>query len=69
MIDNFTDEQLKQVFTMLNSVKKMLDNEMEDDLFCEKMLDDYLNDSDPEKHKSITLDEFIKELGLNPDEL
>ncbi len=69
VIDTFTEEQLKQVFAMLNSVKKMLDDEAEDDAICQKMLDDYLNDPDPEKNNSVPLDEFIKELGLNPDEL
>ena len=47
----------------------MLNEEAEDDAFCQKMLDDYRSDADPHKHDSVTLDEFAKELGINLDEL
>ena len=69
MIDGFSEEQLVQVFAMLNSVKKMLDEEAEDDTFCQRLLENYRNDPDPRKHDSIPLDEFAKELGINLDEL
>lgn len=69
MIDGFSEEQLVQVFAMLNSVKKMLDEEAEDDTFCQGLLENYRNDPDPRKHDSIPLDEFAKELGINLDEL
>ncbi len=69
MIDGFSEEQLVQVFEMLSSVKKMLDEEAEDDTFCRGLLENYRNDSDPDKHDSVTLDEFAKELGLNLGEL
>lgn len=69
MIDGFSEEQLVQVCALLSSVKKMLDEEAEDDAFCQKMLDDYRNDADLHKHDSVTLDEFAKELGINLDEL
>lgn len=69
MIDGFSEEQLVQVCALLASVKKMLNEEAEDDAFCQKMLDDYRSDADPQKHDSVTLDEFAKELGINLDEL
>lgn len=69
MIDEFSEEQLVQVCALLASVKKMLNEEAQDDEYCRKMLDDYRNDSDPHKHDSVTLDEFAKELGINLDEL
>lgn len=69
MIDGFSEEQLVQVFAMLSSVKKMLDEEAEDDTFCRGLLENYRNDSDPHKHDSVTLDEFAKELGINLGEL
>lgn len=69
MIDGFSEEQLVQVCALLASVKKMLNEEAEDDAFCQKMLDDYRSDADPHKHDSVTLDEFAKELGINLDEL
>lgn len=68
LLDSFTDEQLEQVLIILNSIKKIADIESEDDAFCQKMIDDYLNDSDLEKNNSVPLDEFVKELGFNPKE-
>lgn len=35
-----------------------------DDIFCEKLVQEYLNDTDPQKHDSITLDEMKAELGI-----
>ena len=34
------------------------DDDIEDDLFCQKMYEDYLNNSDPEKHETITIEEL-----------
>lgn len=58
MIDEFSEEQLVQVCALLASVKKMLNEEAQDDEFCRKLLDDYRKDGDPRKHDSVTLDEF-----------
>jgi hypothetical protein len=69
IMDSFTEEQLTQVLAMLGSIKEMLDYEAEDDEFCRKLAEDYLNDPDPHKHDSITLDDFVRELGLDPEEL
>ena len=35
-----------------------------DDLFCERMLENYENDPDPEKDKGYSLDECKQEWGL-----
>ncbi len=69
MIDEFSDEQLDDLLIMLMGLKKMLGAEMEDDAYCQKLLDDYLNDDSPDKHESITLDDFADELGINLNEL
>lgn len=63
IIDGFTEEQLEQVLAMLNSVKKMVD-EANDDMFCEKLLKDYLNDESPDKHESVTIEELADKLGI-----
>lgn len=39
-------------------------DEEADDIFCEKMIEDYINDTDPEKDDEYTLDECKKEWGL-----
>ena len=40
-------------------------DEAEDDAFCERMYQNYLNDPDPEKDKRYTLEECKKEWGIN----
>lgn len=38
--------------------------EIEDDLYCEKLVEDYQNDPDPEKHETITIEELAKREGI-----
>ena len=40
------------------------DDELEDDFYCERLVEDYLNNTDPEKHESITLEELAKREGI-----
>ena len=39
-------------------------DEEEDDAFCERMYQNYLNDPDPEKDKGYTLEECKKDWGI-----
>ncbi|MCD7791782.1 MAG: hypothetical protein LUC20_04270 [Oscillospiraceae bacterium] len=67
-------EQAKQIIDLLpdykiNSLLQFLrgmafDDELEDDLFCEKLVEDYLNDPDPDKHETITLEELAQREGI-----
>lgn len=69
IIDSFSDEQLTQVYTMILSVKKMLDNEAADDMFCRKLYNDYLNDTDPDKDETVPLNKLADELGIVLDDV
>lgn len=69
IIDSFSDEQLTQVYTMIVSVKKMLDSENADDMFCRQLYNDYLNDTDPDKDKTIPLNKLADELGIVLDDV
>lgn len=42
----------------------MADDEAEDDLFCEQLYQNYLNDPDPEKEELVPLDECLKDWGV-----
>lgn len=66
IINEFSETQLVQVPSMLR--KKPIDD-AEDDEICERMLNDYLNDVDPDKHETISLDYFATELGISLNEL
>lgn len=49
---------------VLAYVQGITADEEADDIFCEKMIEDYINDTDPEKDRSYTLEECKKEWGL-----
>ena len=40
-------------------------DEEADDLFCQRMLENYENDPDPDKDQSFTLEECKKEWGID----
>ena len=49
---------------VLAYVQGIVADEETDDLFCEKMIENYKNDPDPEKDKGYTLEECKKEWGI-----
>lgn len=62
IIDRLPEYKISSILLFLQGVA--FDDEIEDDLFCQKMWDDYLNDPDPEKDESITLEELAKREGI-----
>ena len=68
-------EQAKQIIDQLPEYKvgnlllflrgMLFDDEMEDDLYCERLVEDYLNDTSPDKHDTITLEELAKREGVD----
>lgn len=62
IIDSLPDYKMGYIVTFLKGFQ--LDDEIEDDLFCERMVNDYMNDPDPEKEKSVSIEELAKELGI-----
>lgn len=62
IIDKLPDYKISNILLFLQGVA--FDDEIEDDLYCEKLYQDYLNDPDPEKDESITLDELLKREGI-----
>ena len=49
---------------VLAYVQGITADEEADDLFCEKLYQDYLNDPDPEKDEGITLEELAESEGI-----
>lgn len=68
-------EQAKQIIDQLPEYKvgnlllflrgMLFDDEMEDDLYCERLVEDYLNNTSPDKHDTITLEELAKREGVD----
>ena len=68
IIDGFSDIQLIQVLSMLQNVKNLIDD-AEDDEICEAMMREYLEDDSPDKHDTVSLEDFAAEMGININEL
>lgn len=49
---------------ILAYVQGITADEEADDIFCERMVQNYLNDPDPEKDENIPLEECLKEWDL-----
>ena len=72
-----TKEMADSILCTLNEeyLKKALDylqylrDEAEDDAYCEQLLQDYLNDPDPRKHDSVSLEEAMELCGVTADDL
>lgn len=56
IIDSLPDYKIDKI--LLNLQRIQIDDEIEDDRFCENLLLRYLNDPDSEKHESISIEEF-----------
>lgn len=62
IIDRLPEYKISSLLMFLRGIA--FDDEMEDDLYCEKLADDYLNDPDPGKHESISLEELAEREGI-----
>ena len=62
LLDNIPDYKIGYVLAYVQGVAA---DEEADDIFCERMVENYLNDPDPDKDESYTLEECKKEWGVN----
>ncbi len=60
--DNIPDYKMGYVLAYVQGITA---DEEADDIFCEKMLENYKNDPDPEKDKTYTLEECMTEWGIS----
>lgn len=63
IIDKIPEYKLSYIISFLRGFQ--MDDEIEDDLFCERTYQDYLNNSTPEDHEVIPMEEAAKMLGIN----
>ena len=61
LLNTVPDYKIGYVLAYLQGITA---DEAEDDAFCEKMYQDYLNDPDPEKSKGCSLADCKKEWGI-----
>ena len=61
LLDKIPDYKIGYVLAYVQGVAA---DEEADDLFCQRMVENYENDTDPEKDMIYTLDECEKEWGI-----
>lgn len=62
IIDKLPDYKIERILLVLRGIE--LDDEIEDDIFCENLYQRYLEDDSLDKHDTITLEEFAKQEGI-----
>ena len=62
IIDQLPDYKLSRLLVFLKGMA--FDDELEDDLFCERLYQSYLDDPDPDKNKTISLEDLMKQEGI-----
>ena len=64
IINSLPDVQVDYALNMLKNFSDAV-NEASDMAFCEKLYNDYLNDTDPQKNDGIALEDFASRLGIS----
>ena len=62
LLDSIPEYKIGYVLAYVQGVAA---DEEADDIFCQRMVENYENDPDPEKDKTYTLEECMKEQGIN----
>ena len=62
LLDKIPDYKMGYVLAYVQGITA---DEEADDIFCERMVQDYLNDPDTENDRGYTLEECKKEWGLD----
>lgn len=63
IIDQLPEYKMAKLLLFLRGM--LFDDEIEDDLYCERLVEDYLNDTSPDKHETISLEELAAQEGVN----
>ena len=62
IIDKLPEYKISSLLLFLRGIQ--FDDDIEDDLYCQKLYEDYLDDPDPEKDETYTLEECKKAWGI-----
>lgn len=62
IIDTLPEYKMGRLLIFLQGMK--LDDDIEDDLYCERLVEQYLENDDPQKHDTISLEDFAEQEGI-----
>ena len=63
IIDRLPEYKVSNLLLFLQGM--LFDDELEDDLYCERLAEAYLNDTSPDKHETISLEELAQREGVD----
>ena len=63
IIDRLPEYKVSNLLLFLQGM--LFDDELEDDLYCERIAEAYLNDTSPDKHETISLEELAQREGVD----
>lgn len=61
LLDKVPDYKIGYVLAYIQGITA---DEEADNKYCESLLQDYLNDPDPNKHDAISIEEFARQEGI-----
>ena len=59
ILDTLPDYKIEKILLILQGIQ--IDDEIEDDIFCENLTERYLRDDSSDKNDSISLEEFAEQ--------
>ena len=62
IIDKLPEYKITSLLLFLRGIE--FDDEIEDDLYCKKLVENYLNNIDEEKSRGIAIEELAKREGI-----
>ena len=62
LLDTMPEYKIEYILSVVKVVSALDENE--DDLFCKKLVEDYLNNNELQKHETVTIEELAKELDI-----
>lgn len=63
LIEDFNEEQLEDLLTMLQSLKHIV-TDAEDDAYCRKLYKEYKNNATADSSENMNIEDFADELGI-----
>lgn len=63
IIDSLPEYKISNILLFLKGVQ--FDDNIEDDLYCEKLVQDYIDNQDPDKDDTISIEELAKREGID----
>ena len=64
LIDSIPDSQMGYILSMLQNFKSAVDDAA-DDLFCERMYESYIEDTDKDKDVGVSIEDLAEDLGID----